>query len=274
MIIRRVSTIWIILLLSLTLQAQTTVVDSLKDLLTQDISDSLRTKIASKLAQKYLFNDPKESLKYSYLAYETALKTKNHKAINEALLHIGNVYSIEETHNTALSYYRKILKNVKDCNNCTALEGETNMYIGQSFNYLGKYDSAIIYLYRADSLYQLINNNNVKYINYLFISEAEMNRGHIDTAMTYIRKCLVRFALKGDTTKMLNAMLYQAACYDKTGDYQKEIALLKRMLALSETTGKGWFYCRIENKLLRDGAEPLISDEVVMMEAKKGVKPA
>jgi len=30
---------------------------------------------------------------------------------------------------------------------------------------------------------------------------------------------------------------------------------------------------RIENKLLRDGAEPLISDEVVMMEAKKGVKP-
>lgn len=30
---------------------------------------------------------------------------------------------------------------------------------------------------------------------------------------------------------------------------------------------------RVENKLLRDGAEPLISDEVVMMEAKKGVKP-
>lgn len=30
---------------------------------------------------------------------------------------------------------------------------------------------------------------------------------------------------------------------------------------------------RIENKLLRDGAEPLIADEVVMMEAKQGVKP-
>lgn len=30
---------------------------------------------------------------------------------------------------------------------------------------------------------------------------------------------------------------------------------------------------RVENKLLRDGAEPLISDEVVMMEAKEGVKP-
>jgi Na+/H+ antiporter NhaC len=29
----------------------------------------------------------------------------------------------------------------------------------------------------------------------------------------------------------------------------------------------------IENKILRDGAEPLIADEVVMMEAKKGVKP-
>ena len=29
----------------------------------------------------------------------------------------------------------------------------------------------------------------------------------------------------------------------------------------------------VENKLLRDGAEPLISDEVVMMEAKKGIKP-
>lgn len=30
---------------------------------------------------------------------------------------------------------------------------------------------------------------------------------------------------------------------------------------------------RVENKLFREGAEPLISDEVVMMEAKKGVKP-
>lgn len=30
---------------------------------------------------------------------------------------------------------------------------------------------------------------------------------------------------------------------------------------------------RIENKLLRDGAEPLIADEVVMMKAKEGVKP-
>lgn len=30
---------------------------------------------------------------------------------------------------------------------------------------------------------------------------------------------------------------------------------------------------RVKNKLLRDGAEPLISDEVVMMEAKEGVKP-
>lgn len=30
---------------------------------------------------------------------------------------------------------------------------------------------------------------------------------------------------------------------------------------------------RVENKLLRDGAEPLISDEVVMMKAKEGVKP-
>jgi tetracycline resistance efflux pump len=30
---------------------------------------------------------------------------------------------------------------------------------------------------------------------------------------------------------------------------------------------------RIENKLHRDGAEPLISDEVVMMKAKEGVKP-
>lgn len=30
---------------------------------------------------------------------------------------------------------------------------------------------------------------------------------------------------------------------------------------------------RFENKILREGAEPLIADEVVMMEAKKGVKP-
>jgi len=30
---------------------------------------------------------------------------------------------------------------------------------------------------------------------------------------------------------------------------------------------------RLENKLLRDGAEPLISNEVVMMEAKEGLKP-
>ena len=30
---------------------------------------------------------------------------------------------------------------------------------------------------------------------------------------------------------------------------------------------------RVENKLLRDGAEPLIADEVVMMKAKDGVKP-
>ena len=30
---------------------------------------------------------------------------------------------------------------------------------------------------------------------------------------------------------------------------------------------------RLENKLLRDGAEPLIADEVVMMKAKEGIKP-
>ncbi len=237
--------------LSLPLQAQTREIDSLKELLTTNISDTLETKIANKLARKHLFTNPKESLRYAYLAYEAALKSGNPEAINKALLQIGNVYSLKQAYNTAIEYYHTILDNIEDCH-CPELESETNMFLGQTYNDLKEYDSALVYLRRAETLWkkkQIKRDSSIKNTLYLFIGEAKMNKKAYDSSFSYITRALEGFRTVKDTSGIVNAMNYLASYWDHLGSYDKEKEVLNEIITLCQQAGYYTFLCRLYHEL-------------------------
>ncbi len=240
--------IWLLLSLNLPLQAQTPEIDSLKGLLTTNIPDTLEAQIAIKLAGKYLFSDPKESLRYAYLAYETALKTNDTKTINEALLNIGNVYAVENAYNSAIEYYKSILRNIEKCN-CREIESKAYMQLGQSFINLKQYDSALVFLTVAEKLTKRNHLLPMSYTTFLFISDAELNLTRYDSAYRHIRKTIDWFTQEKDTMGMVVSMMYLANYYDKLGNYKEEEKILQKILPLSRKKGISAFSCRLYSKM-------------------------
>ena len=237
--------------LSLPLHAQTREIDSLKELLTSNTSDTLETKIATELAKKHLFTDPKESLRYAYLAYEAALKSNDPEAINKALLQIGNVYSLKEAYNTAIEYYHTILGNIRDCQ-CPQLEAETSMFLGQTYNDLKEYDSALVYLRRAKNMQtvqQSRMDSSKKNTLLLFLGEAEMNKKAYDTAFSYITRALTAFRTEQDTSGAVNAMNYLARYWDHLGKYEKEKEVLKELIRICRQASYYASLCKLYHQL-------------------------
>lgn len=233
--------------LSLPLRAQTNEVDSLKEILSKKVSDTVEVRVGLKLAQEYLFTNREESLRYAYIAYEAALKTGNIKAINQALLDIGNVYSVENAYNTAMEYYMSILKNVGKCN-CKDLISKAYMQLGQTFIELKQYDSAQVYLTRAAELMRN-HNQRLMHTNLLFISDAELNTGQYDSAYKHIQESLDWFTRNKDIRGQVIAMQYLAGYYDRLGDYNEEENVLLEMIPLSRKAGYNAFLCRLYSML-------------------------
>ncbi len=224
--------------------------DSLKELLTTTTTSDLQeAEIAIQLAKKYLFSDAKASLRYAYLAYEAALRSENPQAINAALLQIGNVYAYEQAYHTAIEYYRDILRNLKNCQ-CTSLEAETCMFLGQTFSDIKQYDSALVYLNKARELQESIATDSVKKSTLLlFLSKAELNKNMFDSAYVYLLRALHWYQRTGDTSSIVNAMSYLANYYDRMDDYDKELQILEKVYTISSMAGYHSFLCRINQKM-------------------------
>ncbi len=236
------------LLVGLPLHAQSEV-DSLKELLATTTTDLQEAEIAIQLAKRYLFSDAKASLRYAYLAYEAALRSGNIKAINNALLQIGNVYAYKQAYHTAIEYYRDILKNLKNCQ-CTSLESETAMFLGQTFSDIKQYDSALVYLNKAQALQESIPTDSIKKSPLLlFLSEAEINKNIYDSAHVYLYKALHWYQSSRDTSGIVSAMSYLADYYDHLGRYDKELQILKEIYDISAKAGYHSYLCRINQRL-------------------------
>ncbi len=240
--------IWIIISLGLPLQTRANDIDSLKEILNTKIPDTLEAQIAGQLAREYLFSDEKRSLRYAYLAYEAALRTGNSKMISQAILDIGNVYSVENAFHTSMEYYKEILEKTKNCK-CNEIKIKANMQLGQSYINLQKYDTALIYLNKALKLARNAQQHRLENTILLFTGDVETHLGRYDSAYRHIRQPITWFTQNKDTMGLVVSLLYLADYYDKRGNYQQEEMILHNILLLTQQNSYKGFICRLYNKL-------------------------
>ncbi len=229
-------------------------IDSLKEMLGEPIPVRKEAEIAIRLAEKYLYADMEESLRYAYIAYDAAQKAGDVLLINKALMRIGNVYSIENTYSIAIEYYEEILQNTHNCH-CPELAGETHMYLGQTYNYLHENKKALLHLQLADSILLQTGKMKMRHINQLFIAEALLEMGQQEKAHLLVRNSLRWFEEKNDTNGLLNTLTYLAKIDHEAGRYNEEKHTLLRMLDIIHNRDYDKFTCRIRNLLAENALQ-------------------
>ncbi len=231
--------------------AQEHAIDSLKDKLTQNLADKEKSHIANQLSILYLHKEDFDmGLQYAYISLEFALRSGNPKAISNAYVSIGNSYSYVNLFNTALEYYLKSLKELKDTllvNNLARIY----LFMGQIYNKLHRYDSARICLNFANKYLSRSNKPQIKNIILTYYGEVEQNTGNYDKAKDFYQEALSLYQTSKDTVNMINTLRYITDLYDVMQDFEKERILLKKSIMLATLSKQPLNVCQSTLTLAR-----------------------
>ncbi|WP_299065654.1 tetratricopeptide repeat protein [uncultured Polaribacter sp.] len=164
-----------------------------------DKKDSIFKNKYENIKKKYNEGDYVESLSQILALDDQLKKDKNINQYFLINLLIGNIYSKTGNHNRALSYYKKILQNLKEeklLDNDVKLsfnkyKAETFLKIGSSFYRLSIKDSAKIYYNKINQLPNL--NNEIldfKALSYINLSGLYQQDSLFETAIIYADKAI------------------------------------------------------------------------------------
>ena len=231
--------------------SQENTIDSLRNKLTQNLTDKEKSHIANQLSILYLHKEDFDmGLQYAYISLEFALRSGNAKSVSNAYVSIGNAYSYVNLFNTALEYYLKSLKELKDTllvNNLAKIY----LFMGQAYNKLHRYDSSRICLNLANDYLSESNNPHIKHIILLFYGEIEQNTENYDKAKDFYQKALSLYQTSKDTANMINALRYMIDLQDVMQDFEKEEILLKKLIMLTTLSKHPYNFCESTVTLAR-----------------------
>lgn len=215
--------------------AQQRVIDSLKNILKQEIADTVAINIYMELVQKYSNLDPVLSVQYAEKALERSRQIGDLKREAKAYDRLGFVEWQRGNLENALKYYKKeitISQNLKEASiEANALLGIGSVYVG-----LGNHGLAIEYYHKALIIFEKIEQTPsiIRSMNNIGWQYAML--GSYDSAMLYFDKALP-LAHKHNSDFLTNIYDNIGELYFLQKNYDKATPYLNKSLDFCQKFG-------------------------------------
>jgi len=262
---------------TLTIQAQNTKIDSLKnELALHSKKDTTRVNLLNALAFSYFSSDLEKSIEYLEESGTLANAIHFKKGKARSIYITGITEAIQSNFDQALDYYQEALnlyesidfkKGVASCYNAMGItyknKGELKksiyyykkaieieekigsdnlaasfLNLGSSYELLGEFDDAILYLKKALSIAK--NDNNDQRVAYSLnnLGVVYQNQGNYPLALEYFKESLYINEKLGDSLGIANHLSNLAKVYQAQKEYDKAMAYYKKSLKIHKSRNR------------------------------------
>jgi len=231
---KKARVVLLLFIISLTVFAQNTKVDSLESLLANHLKpDTIRINLLNDIAGELKYTDIDKILLYATQADSLCdvLGFKKGKSVSLKL--IGNYYYNKRDHTQALAFYQKALEicevigdkaGISYCYNYTG-----NIYLSQ-----GDYPNAFEYYIKALKVFEEIDDKTGISGVYNNIGNIYYAHGDYPRTLEYFQKALKVFEELNNKTGMSGSYNNIGVVYDEQGDYPKALEYYQQSLKIRE----------------------------------------
>ncbi|MCX6232082.1 MAG: tetratricopeptide repeat protein [Bacteroidetes bacterium] len=217
--------------------AQQTLIDSLKQQLTAEKTDSIKLQILWEISNQYHYVSNDSMVFYAQQAVLLSMKKRNSLAVGAeaqalsilagSLWWAGNYPDAKETYFKAL----KIAEPIGD----TMLTAGIYVGIAMVNRNAGDYRQAIIYYTKAENLCRHIPDNDVLIEVLVDKGKSYEQLGILDSAYTYVQECLAMYYRKFQSKNIYGGGLQSAMgiIYSKMGKEQLAVEFFRQSIQLS-----------------------------------------
>ena len=229
--------------------AQSTTIDSLRQIYSNTQNDSVRIKLLNEdFGNEFRWINSDSAIFYYKKALEISdknlsAKDQNTKIKNKFLIlkatslrYIGNIYINQGAYKDALLYYEKALKINNSLQDKKGMSS-CNSNIGIVYSNLGEYEKSLEYYQIALKINEEINDKNGISLCYTNIGVTYSDQGIYDKALEYYFKALKIEGPSGNKKRI-------SACYSNIGivyknlkSYDKALEYYKKALLILEEIG-------------------------------------
>lgn len=189
-------------------------IDSLEDVLSDDIHDTTRINSLINLSEAYTFINFQKSLQYSQDAFEITNKIKNNKLKYKAAQKLASNYSLEGDYSSALKYETISLQLALVINDSSNI-GLSYNNIGNYYYEIGEYDEAYFYLTQGYRILQASSKNSN---DSLFMNVALHNVGRVFKELGQYEVALRHLKLSQKISEQINDEEGKPYSLDEIGD--------------------------------------------------------
>ncbi len=189
--------LYILLFLSITIQAQTSRLDSLKGQLDKSINETEKARLYNEISNELKYSDPDEMLVFGTKALTLAQKNANTLEEGNAYLHIGTAYIILGDYEKALDHFvwaKTIFEGIQslDIAKDKIDEGVAATYgrMGIVFSEQSNYAKALEYYLKSATIYEELQDEEQSSKIYNNIGVAYKSQFLDTKALTYFKKSL------------------------------------------------------------------------------------
>lgn len=153
------------LLVSIVIQAQDKVMDSLQNSLKNTKNDIDRTKLLNAISDRFKYSDPEEMVNYANKAIQLAQKIKFRTEEGNALLNIGNSNIIQGNYAEAIRFFVQAKEIFEEENQSDTNQGEIQFGLAKAYGSLGivfseqsNYAKALQYYLKSVKIYETLKD--------------------------------------------------------------------------------------------------------------------
>ncbi|MEO6232665.1 MAG: tetratricopeptide repeat protein [Ferruginibacter sp.] len=205
--------------------AQTSKIDSLSRLISNEKKDSNRVTLLWQLAEQYLAFKPDTSLQLAQNALLLAQRIKFTEGESRSLAMLANSQYLLGDYPKALEHYMQKLK-IEEKRSSPRNYASALNNIGLTYILLEEYKHALEYLYRADSIVDAVGGKikeELKYSIEVNIGEAYYRMKTPDSAAAYFNNALKVAVASDDTASMGAAILGKANVLAQQNNTQESL---------------------------------------------------
>jgi signal transduction histidine kinase len=189
-------------------------IDSLEDVLSDNIHDTTRINSLINLSEAYTFINFQKSLQFSQDAFELTNKIKNNKLKYKAAQKLASNYSLEGDYSSALKYETISLQLALVINDSSNI-GLSYNNIGNYYYEIGEYDEAYYYLTQGYRILQASSKNSN---DSLFMNVALHNVGRVFKELGQYEVALRHLKLSQKISEQIKDEEGQPYSLDEIGD--------------------------------------------------------
>jgi tetratricopeptide (TPR) repeat protein len=210
-------------LLCLNSNAQTST-DSLRQVLTHNISDSARVTTLLALAKAYRNQVPDSAIAIGRRAVKIAESTKNLTLLASAERTVGAGYYFKGDYKGAAEQEQKALKIFRQLNDTLQVAMSENN-IGSNFLSLGSYDSALLHLARSRRQFRILQDTAKELFVANNIGIILIRQANYPEAMRTYLEALETAELYNDEDTRLKILNNIGVIYEKQGNWDEALAI-------------------------------------------------